>query len=62
MVSLADSGTNVKLNLTNEKFCQLQQDDPFCKRIMSLLKSLKLQAGNPYYIKYKLLMRNIIDI
>ena len=40
---------------------QLEQNDPFCKRIMSLLKSSKLQASNPYYVEDKLLMRNITD-
>ena len=57
----ADSGTNLELNMTNERLCQLQQEDPFCKRIMGLLKSSKLQASNPYYIEDKLLMRIIID-
>ena len=61
MVSLVDSGTNLKLNVTNERLCQLQQEDPFCKRTVGLIKSSKLQANNPYYIKDKLLMRNIID-
>ena len=46
--------------MTNERLCQLQQDDPFYKRIMVLLKSSKLQASNLYYIEDKLLMRNII--
>ena len=61
MFSLADSGTNLKLNVMSKRLCQLQQEDPFCKRIMVLLKSSKLQACNPYYIEDKLLMRNIID-
>ena len=59
--SSADSGTNLKLNITNERQCQLQQDDSFCKRIICLLKSSKLQASNLYYIEDKLLMRTIID-
>ena len=59
--SLADFGMNLKLNMTNERFCQLQQDKPFCKRIIGLLKSSKLQAGNLYNIEDKLLRRNITD-
>ena len=39
----------------------MQQEDPFCKRIMSLLKSSKLQVNNLHYIENKLLMRNITD-
>ena len=49
-VSLANGGTNLKLNITNERLYQLQQEDPFCKRIVGLLKSLKLQASKPLYI------------
>ena len=60
-VSLVDSDTNLKLNMTNERLCQLQQDDPICKRIVSLLKSSKLQVSNSYYVADKMLMRNIID-
>ena len=60
-VSSADYGMNFMLNITNEMLCHLQQDDFFCKRIMGLLKSSKLQANNPYYIEDKLLIRNIID-
>ena len=61
MVSSADSGTDMKLNITCERWCQLQQEDPFCKQIMGPLKSSKLQTNNPYYMEDKLLMRNIID-
>ena len=53
MVSSADSGTNLKLNVTNENLCQLQQEDPFCKRKVGLLISSKLQGNNPYYIEDK---------
>ena len=59
-VSVADSGTNLALNITHERLCHLQQEDPFCKWIMVLLKFSKLQANYLYYIDSKLLMRNII--
>ena len=59
--SLADPSADLWLGLTCEGLHQLQQRDPFCKRIMSLLKSSKLQANNPYYVEDKLLMRNITD-
>ena len=36
-VSLPDSGTDVQLNIT--------QEDPFCKRIVGLLKSSKLETN-----------------
>ena len=60
-VSSVDSSTDLHLNMTHERLCQLQQEDSFCKRIMSLFKSSKLKINNPYYIKDELLMRNIID-
>ena len=44
-----------------EQLLQLQQEDHFCKRIISLLKSSKLQANNPYYMDDELLMTNITD-
>ena len=31
MVSSADSGTDLQLNITHERLCQLQQEDPFWK-------------------------------
>ena len=61
MISSVDSGTNLKLNITCERLCQSQQKGHFCKRIMGLLKSLKIQTNNPYYVEDKLLMRNIVD-
>ena len=51
MVSSADSGTDLKLNITNERLHQMQQEDPLWKGIMGLLKSSKLQANNPYYVR-----------
>ena len=48
MVSLADPSADLQLSITHERFCQLQQEGPFCKRIMNFLKSSKLQTNNPY--------------
>ena len=61
MVSLAGLGADLQLGVTCKQLCQLQQEDPFCKRIMSLLKSSELQTNNPYYMEDELLMRNITD-
>ena len=44
--SSLDSGTDLQLNITCERLCKLQQEDPFCKT-MGLLKSSKLQTNNP---------------
>ena len=59
MVSLADPSVDLQLSITGESLCQLQQEDPLCKRMMSLLKSSKLQTKNPYYMEDELLLRNI---
>ena len=47
-VSSADPSADLQLNKTYEWLHQLQQEDPFCKRTMSLLKSSKQQTYNPY--------------
>ena len=60
-LSSADLSTDLQLSKTCKQLHWLQQEDPFCKRIMSLLKSSKLQTNNPYYMEGELLMRNIID-
>ena len=60
-VSSTNHNTDVQLNIAHEKLLQWQQEDPFFKRIISLLKSSKLQANNPYYMEDELLMRNIIN-
>ena len=59
-VSLENLSANLQLGITCEWLWKLQQEDPFCKRIMTLLKSSKLQANNSY-MEDELLMRNIID-
>ena len=59
MVSSVDPSADLQVGITYEQLCQLLQQDPFCKGIMSLLKSSKLQTSNPYYIEYELLRRNI---
>ena len=51
----------MQLNIAQGQLHQLQQKDTFCKMIISLLKSSKLQADNPYYMEDELFMRNIID-
>ena len=61
MVSSADSGTDLKLNRTCERLHQLQQEDSFCKWIMGMLRTSKLQTNNLYYMEDELMMRNIID-
>ena len=54
LVSLADSVTDFRLNITHERLCQFQQEDPFCKRIMGLLRTSKLKTNNPYYMEDKM--------
>ena len=61
MVSLVDLNVDMWLGITCEWLFHLQHEDPFCKRIMNLLKSSKLQSNNLYYMEDELLMRNIID-
>ena len=57
----AESAVHLKLNITHEGMCQLQQRDPFSKRILDQLQASKLPSGNPYYIYSELLMRNVMD-
>ena len=40
---------------------ELQQNDKFCKHLISMLKSGKLHANNPYYIEENVLKRYIED-
>ena len=61
VVFSTDHSVGLLLNIICKQLPQLQQEDHFCKRIISLLESSKLQANNPYHIEDKLLMRNIID-
>ena len=60
-VSSTKHNTDLQLNIAQEQLLQLQQEDPFCKRIIGLLKSSKLQANHPYYIEDELFMRLTID-
>ena len=57
MVSSVDPSADLWLSITCEHLCNLQQEESFCKRIISLLKSSKLQTNNPYYMEDELLMR-----
>ena len=57
----ADSIVDLKMKITHERMHQLQQKDPFCKRIMDQLEASKLPPGNLYYIKGELFMINVMD-
>ena len=59
--SSLDLNTDLQLSITHKQLHWLQQEDSFCKRIMSLLKFSKLQTNNPYYMEDELLERNIIE-
>ena len=61
IISSVNLDTDLQLDLACKQLHWLQQEDPFCKRIIGLLKSSKLQTNNPYYMEDELLMKNIID-
>ena len=60
-ISLVNPKTELQLYVICKQLYWLQQEDPFCKRIIGLLRSLKLQTNNQYCMEDELLMRNLID-
>ena len=61
ITSPAESAVDLKLNITHEGMCQLQQRVPFCKRIMDQLQASKLPPVNHYYTESELLVQNVMD-
>ena len=52
---------DIVLPIKNDKLMELQQNDKFCKHLISMLKSGKLNTNNPYYIEENVLKRYIED-
>ena len=46
---------DITLLIGDTKLIELQKEDKFCKNILNMLASNKLQNRNPYYIKNKIL-------
>ena len=42
---------DITLPIENNKLIELQKEDKFCKNILNMLASNKLQNKNPYYIE-----------
>ena len=54
-------GEEITLLIEDNKLIELQKEDKFCKNILNMLASNKLQNKNPYYIKSGILKRYIDD-
>ena len=52
---------DIVLPIKNDKLTELQQNDKFCKHLISMLKSGKLHTNNLYYIEENVLKRYIED-
>ena len=51
----------IKLPIEDNKLIELQKEDKFCKNILNMLASNKLQNKNPYYVKSRILKWYIDD-
>ena len=51
----------ITLPIEDNKLIELQREDKFCKNILNMLASNKLQNKNPYYIESGILKRYIDD-
>ena len=54
-------GEEITLPIEDNKLIELQKEDKFCKNILNMLASNKLQNKNPYYIESGILKRYIDD-
>ena len=54
-------GEDITLPIEDIKLIELQKEDKFCKNILHMLASNKLQNNNPYYIENEVLKRFIDD-
>ena len=52
---------DITLLIEDNKLIELQKEDKFCKNILNMLASNKLQNKNPYYVESKILKRFIDD-
>ena len=48
-------GEDITLLIEDTKLIELQKEDKFCKNILNMLTSNKLQNKNPYYVENKIL-------
>ena len=48
-------GEDITLPIEDTKLIELQKEDKFCKNILNMLASNKLQNKNPYYVENKIL-------
>ena len=46
---------DITLPIEDIKLIELQKEDKFCKNILNMLASNKLQNKNPYYVENKIL-------
>ena len=44
-------GKDITLPIEDTKLIELQKEDKFCKNILNMLASNKLQNKNPYYVE-----------
>ena len=54
-------GEDITLLIEDNKLIELQKEDKFCKNILNMLASNKLQNKNPYYVENKILKWFIDD-
>ena len=54
-------GKEIILPIEDNKLIELQKEDKFCKNILNMLASNKLQNKNPYYVESGILKRYIDD-
>ena len=59
--SVDSPGKDITLPIEDNKLIELQKEDKFCKNILNMLASNKLQNKNPYYVENEVLKRFIDD-
>ena len=59
--SVDSPGEDITLPIEDIKLIELQKEDKFCKNILNMLASNKLQNKNPYYVENEVLKRFIDD-
>ena len=52
---------DITLPIEDNKLIELQKEGKFCKNILNMLTSNKLQNKNPYYVENKILKQFIDD-
>ena len=53
--SVDSPGEDITLPIEDNKLIELQKEDKFCKNILNMLASNKLQNNNPYYVENEVL-------